>query len=164
MSLMRVSMRIADEGVRWVQGKSWVDKLLAAEYDTLLLSERVEALCDLLHQTLDTPSMRGLLDKRCDEVDRVKKQMRDEAKVERQKLQKEQGERAKRETAEATTRINALQQGQMRLAQGTLPIHCCLIIINFFNITNPTVTLCVELCVSNLTICNTKTGGMLAQR
>ena len=100
-----------------MQGKSWVEKLRDSSYDALTLVERMEALSDLLHQTLDTPSMRLLLERRCDEVERVKKSIRDEAKQERRKRQEEVALKAKAEAAEAAARVVALRQ-QMAAAKG----------------------------------------------
>lgn len=51
-----------------VQGRAWVEKLLAMEYDELDTVERVDALVDLMHLALELPSIHSLLDRHYDEV------------------------------------------------------------------------------------------------
>jgi hypothetical protein len=93
-----------------VQGKPWVEKLLGAEYDELTVEERAEALADLMHLALDMPGARAALDRRADEVERAKKDMRDEAKLERRNRQLEMAKRAKRDAEEAQARVQALRE------------------------------------------------------
>jgi hypothetical protein len=93
-----------------VQGKRWVEKLLCSEYNALTLEERMEAITDLMHLALDMPSMRAALDKRIEDVDRVKKHMREEAKVERRNRQLEMAKKAKRDADDVAARVATLRE------------------------------------------------------
>lgn len=93
-----------------LQGRVWVEKLLHQEYDTLSVEERVEALSDLLHLALDMPSVHSALDRRFDDVERAKRNIRDKAKEERKVRQLEMAKKAKQDAAEAEARVAALRQ------------------------------------------------------
>lgn len=94
-----------------------MEKLLHQEYDTLSIEERVEALSDLLHLALDMPSIHSALDRRFEDVERAKRNIRDRAKEERKVRQLEMANKAKRDAAEAEARVAALRNAVMTGAQ-----------------------------------------------
>lgn len=97
-----------------LQGRAWVEKLLHQEYDALTIEERVEALGDLLHLALDMPSIHSALDRRFDDVERAKRNIRDRAKEERKVRQLEMANKAKKDAAEAEARVAALRNAVLR--------------------------------------------------
>ena len=103
-------MRIRALHTGGVQGAAWVEKLLVGEYDSLTTGERVEALADLLHLSLDLPSVHSSLDRHYDEVERQKRLIREEAKEERKNRQKEMAARMIKDAEDAKARVTALRQ------------------------------------------------------
>ena len=85
-------------------------KLLEGEYDLLTLEERVEAMLDLVHLALDMPATRAALDKRIEDVERAKKQLRDEAKVEKRKQSLAMAARAKADAEATAAKVKALRE------------------------------------------------------
>lgn len=83
----------------------------------LSIEERVEALSDLLHLALDMPSIHSALDRRFEDVERAKRNIRDRAKEERKVRQLEMANKAKRDAAEAEARVAALRNAVMTGAQ-----------------------------------------------
>jgi hypothetical protein len=105
-----------------LQGKRWVEKLLGGEYDCLTLEERLEAALDLMHLALDMPSTRAALDRRIDDVERAKKAIRDEAKVERKARQAAMAKRAKLDADRVAAQVAKLRDEMA--AQGAC-LWCC---------------------------------------
>lgn len=92
-----------------MQGKLWVEKLLVGDYDTLSTEERLEAALDLMHLALDMPSARAMLDKRTDDAERERRDLREETKHERRERLAAQGAQAKRDAEAAGERVARLR-------------------------------------------------------
>ncbi len=59
----------------------WVNALAAADYDALSPRERLDALCWLVHTTLESPTVRMLMEMRIEDCQNAKKRLLEDAKV-----------------------------------------------------------------------------------
>jgi hypothetical protein len=135
-----------------LQGKRWVERLLWDEYNVLTFEERLEAALDLMHLALDMPTVRAMLDKRSDEVERAKKHMRDAAKAERHQRQLELAQRAKQDAEEAAVRVAALRAKMAAAEMGTgMEAFSCTFVLH--------VVCARAMCVSDF--CTCRNPGML---
>eukprot|EP00803_Ostreobium_quekettii_P007554 evm.model.scf_591.1 EVM.evm.TU.scf_591.1 scf_591:13568-18861(-) len=66
-------------------GAPWVTNLMVSEYQALAIPERLDALIALCDMAVEGPSVRGCLDKRMEEQQRVCRQLLDEMKADRRR-------------------------------------------------------------------------------
>ncbi|KAL0041481.1 hypothetical protein WJX79_004991 [Trebouxia sp. C0005] len=88
-------------------GESWLQHLKTHEYDDLSFEQRVNCLKMLVHLALDGPAVRASLDGRIEEAQRVRKQMWEEAKIEKRLRQQEAAEKAKKSAQDAQRALDA---------------------------------------------------------
>ena len=84
----------AEEGLEDC-GALWVKTLMMAEYQSLIPSERLDALVLLCNMAVEGPSVRACLDCRMEEQQRVCKQILDEIKAERRERRKMAAEKGR---------------------------------------------------------------------
>lgn len=88
-------------------GHSWLQHLKTREYDDLSFEERVNVLRTLTHMALDGPAVRAALDGRIEEAQRIRKQMYEDAKIEKRRRQQEAAEKAKKSAEDAQRALDA---------------------------------------------------------
>ncbi|KAL3160990.1 hypothetical protein ABBQ38_009379 [Trebouxia sp. C0009 RCD-2024] len=96
-----------DEEGKVDAGESWLQHLKTHEYDELSFEQRVNILWTLVNLALDGPSVRAALEARTEEAQRIRKQMFEEAKVEKRRRQQEAAEKAKKSAEEAQRALEA---------------------------------------------------------
>ncbi|KAK9817548.1 hypothetical protein WJX74_003802 [Apatococcus lobatus] len=82
-------------------GAAWITQLAEQDYDAFPLEQRLDVLQTLVHAAMEGPSVRLCLELRLEESQRIRKQMWDEAKVEKRKRQIEAAAKAKAAAEEA---------------------------------------------------------------
>ncbi|KAK9816480.1 hypothetical protein WJX72_000803 [[Myrmecia] bisecta] len=91
------------------QGEAWVHALQQGDYGALTLEQRCAVLVTLVHNAIDGPSVRACLDGRLEEAQRIRKQMWEEARLEKRRRQAEAAAKAKLAADEAQKVLERLQ-------------------------------------------------------
>lgn len=102
-------------------GESWLQHLKTHEYDDLSFEQRVNVLRTLVHLALDGPAVRASLEGRIEEAQRVRKQMWEEAKIEKRLRQQEAAEKAKKSAEDAQRALDAYNANTDSPARDPVP-------------------------------------------